>query len=55
MSLPPGVRLDDPCPYCGRKLADIMAQGCGSQEIREPDRFCHVAAWAARQRVARKE
>lgn len=54
MSLPPGIRLDDPRAYCGRRL-DIVAQGCGSQEIREPDRFCRIAAWVARQRVASKE
>ena len=54
MSLPPGVRLEDPCAYCGRRLADVVALGCGSQEVREPDLYCHIAAWAARQRSARK-
>lgn len=55
MSLPPGVRLEDPCSCCGRRLADVIAQGCGSQEMRDADRFCHITAWAARQRIARKE
>lgn len=55
MSLPPGVRLEDPCAYCGRRLAEVITLGCGSVEVREPDRFCQIAAWAARQRVARRE
>lgn len=54
MSLPAGVRLEDPCFYCGRRLAEVITLGCGSVEVREPDRFCHIAAWAARQRSARK-
>lgn len=55
MSLPAGVRLEDPCAYCGRKLAEVIALGCGSAEVGDPGRYCHIAAWAARQRVARKE
>lgn len=54
MSLPPGVRLEDPCAYCGRRLAEVIAQGCGSQEVREPDRCCHVVDWAKRQSSTRQ-
>jgi len=54
VTLPPGVRLEDPCSYCGRRLAEVVASGCGSQEMRDPDRLCHIAAWTERQRVARK-
>lgn len=49
MSLLPGVRLEDPCAYCGRKLAQVSELGCGSQEMRDADRFCHVVDWARRQ------
>lgn len=49
MSLPPGVRIEDPCAYCGRKLAQVSELGCGSQEMRDADRFCHVVDWARRQ------
>lgn len=49
MTLPPGVRIEDPCAYCGRRLAQVGEMGCGSQEIRDPDRLCHVVDWARRQ------
>ena len=49
MTLPPGVRIEDPCAYCGCRLAQVGEMGCGSQEIRDPDRLCHVVDWARRQ------
>lgn len=27
-----GVRHTDPCSYCGRPLAQVATDGCGSQE-----------------------
>jgi len=27
-----GVRIADPCAYCGRPLAQVATDGCGSQE-----------------------
>ena len=49
MTLPPGVRIEDPCAYCGRRLAQVGEMGCGSQEMRDADRLCHVVDWARRQ------
>lgn len=28
-----GVRHTDPCSYCGRPLAQVATDGCGSQEF----------------------
>jgi hypothetical protein len=48
MSLPPGVRIEDPCAYCGRLLVQVAELGCGSQEMRDAERCCHVVDWARR-------
>jgi len=48
--MPWGVRIEDPCAYCGRPIRDVARAGCGSQEYRdaEVDRLCHIADWARR-------
>jgi len=48
--MPPGVRIEDPCAYCGRPIRDVARAGCGSQEYRdaEVDRLCHIADWVRR-------
>jgi hypothetical protein len=40
----PGVRVTDPCYYCGRTLDDVRRLGCGSQQFPQDtvDRLCWV-------------
>ena len=40
-----GIRLTDPCYYCGASWQEIRANGCGSEEFSRPlvDCLCEVA------------
>lgn len=54
-----GVRLSDPCAYCGRPLAQVATDGCGSQEFigmsqEQRDALCEVYERVRRNGIARE-